>query len=195
MLISKSKTYVDDEVLSAADLNQSIDDIVTVVNGGLDQNNLAANAVGTSEIADDAVTLAKIANPYRVRVARSGSQTIQRATWTKVQLNAESYDSNNNFDAVTNFVYTVPVTGFYQVNGLVKTGGAKMTTIARVYTSAGAAYEGQASDNASYTDNYSVVSDIIELTAGQTVELQVYHLYSGAAVLTAASMSIHLLSV
>jgi hypothetical protein len=58
--ISKSKTWVDNEVLNATDLNQGFDDIVNVVNGGLDSSNLAADAVGTSEIANATITNAKL---------------------------------------------------------------------------------------------------------------------------------------
>jgi hypothetical protein len=149
----------------------------------------------TRHIADANVTIPKIVNPYVVKVARSGSQSIPNITFTKVQLNSESFDLNNNFDSSTNYVYTAPVTGYYFVNGLVKMGGAKMVTLCRLVSSGGYIKEGSASDNAAYTDNYSQVDDVVKLTAGQTLELQVYHTFGAAASLTAANMTIHLLSI
>ena len=156
---------------------------------------LADNAVETAAIKDANVTIPKIVNPYVVKVARSGSQSIPNITFTKVQLNSESFDLNNNFDSSTNYVYTAPVTGYYFVNGLVKMGGAKMVTLCRLVSSGGYIKEGSASDNAAYTDNYSQVDDVVKLTAGQTLELQVYHTFGAAASLTAANMTIHLLSI
>lgn len=53
------------------------------------------------------------------RAYRNGSQTISAATTTKVALNAESFDTNGNFDSTTNYRFTPTVAGYYQVNGLV----------------------------------------------------------------------------
>ena len=40
---------------------------------------------------------------------RSGNQTgLTSETWTKVQLNAEAYDTDNAFDSSTNYRFTVP---------------------------------------------------------------------------------------
>ncbi len=37
-------------------------------------------------------------------------------TWTKLNLNTESYDVGSNFDAVTNYRFNAPVTGYYLVS-------------------------------------------------------------------------------
>ncbi len=50
----------DGTTADVADYNNPIATIVTAINGNLDQNNLANNAVSTGKIADDAVTAAKI---------------------------------------------------------------------------------------------------------------------------------------
>jgi hypothetical protein len=44
------------------------------------------------------------------------SQTISNSTWTKVQLSAEQFDTNNNFDSTTNYRFTPTVAGYYQFN-------------------------------------------------------------------------------
>lgn len=63
-----------------------------------------------------------LSNPYKFRVHRSaaaGAQVVATGTTTVLQFDAKvapSFDTNGNFDAVTNFRYTVPVAGFYQFN-------------------------------------------------------------------------------
>ena len=43
------------------------------------------------------------------------------ATLTKLQLNTELFDTNNNFDSTTNYRFTPTVAGYYQVNAQVLT--------------------------------------------------------------------------
>jgi len=51
------------------------------------------------------------------RVYRATDQNITANVWTKVSLNTETFDTNNNFDPVTNFRFTPTVPGYYQING------------------------------------------------------------------------------
>jgi hypothetical protein len=53
------------------------------------------------------------------RAYRNGSQTISAATTTKVAFNAETFDTNSNYDPTTNFRFTPTVAGYYQVNSTV----------------------------------------------------------------------------
>jgi hypothetical protein len=46
----------------------------------------------------------------------SADQTITSSTFTKVQLNAELFDTNSNFDTATNYRFTPTVAGYYQIN-------------------------------------------------------------------------------
>jgi len=48
-----------------------------------------------------------------------GSQTITSNVATKVQINTKEFDTNNNFDATTNYRFTPTVAGYYQINGCV----------------------------------------------------------------------------
>ena len=45
----------------------------------------------------------------------SSTQTIATGTWTKLALATELYDKNNDFDASTNYRFTVPVDGIYLI--------------------------------------------------------------------------------
>ncbi len=51
---------------------------------------------------------------------RNGTQSaITSGVFTKVQLNAEEFDTANCFDSTTNFRFTPNVAGYYQINGAV----------------------------------------------------------------------------
>lgn len=57
----------------------------------------------------------------------TAQQSITSATWTKVTLNAEEFDTNNNFDSTTNYRFTPTVAGYYQINGAFITNGTGAT--------------------------------------------------------------------
>jgi len=59
---------------------------------------------------------------------RTGTQTITANTFTKVQLNAEEFDTNSNFDSTTNYRFTPTVAGYYQINGAVNAESSTGTT-------------------------------------------------------------------
>jgi hypothetical protein len=87
-------------------------------------SNLFSQAlIGTSGIADDAITSAKLdgidksllsvdSNPYKFSAYNGSSQTTVATTWTKLQFNTERYDTNNNYNTST-YGYTIPVNGYY----------------------------------------------------------------------------------
>jgi|688.fasta_scaffold1076323_1 hypothetical protein len=46
----------------------------------------------------------------------STNTTITNSTWTKVAINTENFDTNNNFDSTTNYRFTPTIAGYYQIN-------------------------------------------------------------------------------
>ena len=50
---------------------------------------------------------------------RGVSQTITTATFTKVQLSSEEFDTASCFDSTTNYRFTPTVAGYYQVNATI----------------------------------------------------------------------------
>ncbi len=46
----------------------------------------------------------------------SSNQTISAATTTKVAFNAETFDTNSNYDSTTNYRFTPTVAGYYKIN-------------------------------------------------------------------------------
>lgn len=63
----------------------------------------------------------------------SGAQTVASSTWTKLQCNTEIFDTNNNFDATTNYRLTPTVAGYYFVNGAFYTAVAIGQPISGIY--------------------------------------------------------------
>jgi hypothetical protein len=49
----------------------------------------------------------------------TANQVTATVTYTKIQLNTENFDTNNNFDSTTNYRFTPTVAGYYQISGAV----------------------------------------------------------------------------
>lgn len=64
---------------------------------------------------DDAGNDCQLSYRSRCRVTRSADQSIPTASATKVQLNQEDYDTNNEFDSSTNYRFT-PAAGYYHIS-------------------------------------------------------------------------------
>lgn len=86
-----------------------------------------------SYITDATVTPTQWYNPYKFRAYRSAAFTSGAGAFAKVALDTESFDTNSNFDAVTNNRYVAPVAGFYQFDGRAGITGNSSTTIASLY--------------------------------------------------------------
>jgi len=79
----------------------------------------STNSNQTITIPDATGTMMVSGNMPAFRAYRNGAQTISAATTTKVAFNAETFDTNNNFDSTTNYRFTPTVAGYYQVNSTV----------------------------------------------------------------------------
>ena len=80
-----------------------------------------AGSVSTSYLVDGSVTQVKLStnvagNGPAFSVYNNAAQTISNATSTKITLNTEEFDTNNNFDSTTNYRFTPTVAGYYQIN-------------------------------------------------------------------------------
>ena len=158
-----------------------------------------ANSVTNTALAGS-ITIDKLTNPYKCSVYRNGNQNITDGANTKIQLNAESYDTNNNFDSTTNYQYTVPITGYYHITAQISGGGTGANyTYAIIYVNGVEIKDGitASGTNAQFT---SSVNDDLYLTAGQYVELYAFSdVTAGVPVIYGGSrisfMSIRLISV
>jgi len=57
-------------------------------------------------------------------VFRNANQSVSANTLTKVAFNAETFDTDNNFDSTTNYRFTATKSGYYQINVNLQTSSA-----------------------------------------------------------------------
>jgi hypothetical protein len=137
-------------------------------------------------IKDKALT--NLSNPYKFSAYANSAWVWGSNDYAKVPLNAETFDTNSNFDSATNYRYTAPVDGFYQVDARAKgdqvSGGGQQIA---VYKNGSSIIEG-----GTVPFGYSGVfgtslgaSKLIQLAAGDYIELFAYG--SGQAGHTGAS--------
>jgi hypothetical protein len=60
----------------------------------------------------------------------NANQTIPNATYTKLQINTETFDTNSNYDPTTNYRFTPTVAGYYQLNYSTNPSSAASSTFA-----------------------------------------------------------------
>jgi hypothetical protein len=58
----------------------------------------------------------------------NAAQTVSSNVFTKVVLQVEDFDTNNNFDNTTNYRFTPTVAGYYQINASLRLNGTVTTT-------------------------------------------------------------------
>ncbi len=91
--------------------------LATQVLSGVDatsaQKGHASFAAADFTVSSGAVSSNKLS---KVRAYRATNQTIGTASWTKVILDTETFDTKNEFDSATNYRFTATVAGYYQVN-------------------------------------------------------------------------------
>jgi hypothetical protein len=66
----------------------------------------------------------------------TSQQSFSANTWTKIQFNAETFDTASCFDSTTNYRFTPTTAGYYQINLAIGWSGANAST-----TKAGSIYK------------------------------------------------------
>jgi hypothetical protein len=74
------------------------------------------------------ITVASTAAPAFSASLASGTVTISSATWTKMQLNNENWDTANAYDNATNYRFQPTIAGYYQVSVSVDAGASTSAT-------------------------------------------------------------------
>lgn len=160
----------DGDAVTAASVNNQVNTIVNDYNGGITASNLASNAVTTVKITDANVTPAKWTNPYKFRAYRNAAANTSSGTFAKVSFDTENYDSNSNFASGT---YTAPVAGFYQFNAAIQFSTSSSSFVVSLYKNGSEISRG--SRGKASADLFGgTVSDILQLSASDTVEVYVF---------------------
>jgi phage-related tail fiber protein len=77
----------------------------------------STSLAATASAVKAAFDLANEGGPAFRAYRATSNQSFSQSTWTKIQLNAESYDTANCFDSTTNYRFTPTKAGYYQFNG------------------------------------------------------------------------------
>jgi len=78
----------------------------------------------------------------------SAQAALTSTTWTKIVFQTEEFDTNSNFDNVTNYRFTPTVAGYYQVNAAFTIGSAATTLAVSIYKN-GSAFKNGTQTNTS----------------------------------------------
>jgi hypothetical protein len=113
-------------------------------------------------------------------VYRGGAnQSLTTATFTKVQLSTEEYDTNSNFDNATNYRFTPTIAGYYQISGAVGLTGTNTRILCTIYKNGSEYFRGiDATANLSQV----TVSGLIYFNGSTDyIELYVYATFAGTS--------------
>ena len=85
---------------------------VNILADGGDNSIITSDGAGSftasSSLASSVQSVGGLQNTPAFRVYRDSTQTITDNTFTKVQFNGVSFDTNSGFDTATNYRYTIP---------------------------------------------------------------------------------------
>jgi hypothetical protein len=127
----------------------------------------------------------------------NAAQSCSSGIFTKIAFNTKVFDTNNNFDAVTNYRFTPTVAGYYQINtgiSLVATTAATSESFIFIYKNGSIYSYGSGQSFYSTIQNMSVASNIV-FCNGSTdyIEAYVYH-NVGSSVNTASGQTVAYIS-
>lgn len=106
---------------------------------------------------------------------QNSGQSISANTWTKVNLQAENWDTANAFDSSSTYNFTPQVAGYYQVNGSVRQDGNSNPVGSAIYKNGSVWVYGQQVNVTSGTSSLTigVVSSLVYMN-GTTDYLNLY---------------------
>jgi len=102
-----------------------------LASSGVNGNVLTVDTTAATGLAWAAPTA--VSGPAFRAYRATSQQSFSANTPTKVQFNAESFDTDNCFDSTTNYRFTPTKAGYYQMSSNIAFSGAGATTIKEVY--------------------------------------------------------------
>ena len=146
-----------------------------------------AVVLGTSPtITGATITVAATAAPA-FSAYKSTNQSISSNVFTKVQFQTEEFDTNSNYDNVTNYRFTPTVAGYYQINSLVymQAASSLVRVLCNLYKNGAIAKFGNDNIAVSGTEGRGLLSTIVYLN-GSTDYLEMYILTAGTTLTATA---------
>ena len=147
-------------------------------------NDMLAGSIANAKLANSSITLNGSAvslggsatvggtNTPAFHGYRTSSQTINTGTWTKIQIDVELFDSDNNYDATTNYRFTPTTAGKYYIYGSVNNGVYNLAQYVAIYKNGSQELLAQANSDGGSIVNVSGIVDFNGST--DYVELYTY---------------------
>jgi hypothetical protein len=113
---------------------------------------------------------------------KTSTQAISSAVWTKITLDSEEWDTNNNFDSTTNYRFTPTVAGYYQISGSFSTepsSGTQTRTLCGIYKN-GSEWKIGMDTNGTTSRNNGMISVMIYMN-GSTDYVELWAYVSGGS--------------
>ena len=138
-----------------------------------------------------AVTLAALGNGPAFSANNTSGQSFSNSTFTKVQINSETFDTNSNYDPTTNYRFTPTVAGYYQINGNVSfVGAASGYARVAIYKNGSDLIQGSGIPNNTQIGGQATVSGVISFNGSTDyVELYAWQNSGGALALQTGASS------
>jgi hypothetical protein len=145
-----------------------------------------ADGTGDLTIQQNGTTVNKITSAPAFSATPSTSQTVTTATYTKVNLGTENFDTNSNFASSR---FTPTVAGYYFINGTVYSVSTNSATYvwAIIYKNGSAASYGNLNAPATTVDGIGTVTGLIYLN-GSTDYVEMYCYLAGTVPVIQASI-------
>ena len=112
----------------------------------------------------------------------TSSQSVTSGVYTKVTLGIENFDTNSNFDNVTNYRFTPTVAGYYQFNASLyqASSGSANYVWPIIYKNGAAGIYGTSAGAASGVDGVSTVAGLLYMN-GSTDYVELYCYVTGTS--------------
>lgn len=120
--------------------------ITSADSGTVTQTMLASNVVG---------------NGPAFSVYLTGTQNVSTGTFTKIQFNNKTFDTNTNFDATTNYRFTPNVAGYYQINASMAFSSMTGSAEINIYKNGSLYLYGPFPNTVSSASPYTAVSSVV----------------------------------
>jgi hypothetical protein len=113
------------------------------------------------------------------------NQSLSSLTNTKVQLNTENFDTNNNYDPVTNYRFTPTVAGYYQISFSIYLNSAFSYLTGKLYKNASVIAWADVYGGSSLTP--TAMGSVLTYMNGSTDYIELYAFTNGANTILARS--------
>jgi len=162
----------DGTTIDAADYNTPITTIVNAINGNISTDNIAASSITNTQVAAAGLNTTKIYNPYKFFYVIGSAASILATTAATLTCTSLQYDTSSNYSTSTGR-FTVPVSGFYQINAQVDFSSTIGAWVG-LWKNGAEVYRGNRQNVSSNITMACPISVLLQLNAGDYIQLGYY---------------------